>query len=257
MLRTLQGATASRGAGWARTGDPGRGASHIVQTCYRLRWASTIIMSNLRLAAPLRCSECAAALRVQWANEALVAALADRAMLFVLDNAEHLIDAVSALLAALLSRAPAVHWLVTSQQRLQIGGEELFRLDPPPLPPSHDQAALPAGPSLRRRCTTRHDGFVSSGRPCSVRTVAAVVTLTTTSGQAAWKCGRRPASWCVANSVDATTRTSPSRLAWLCRTRFVASSTSSRMARTRFQCTAAVDVATGTTSADVINRRAS
>ena len=77
--------------------------------------------------------------------DALATALAERAMLIVLDNAEHLVDAVGTLVAALLPRAPAVHWLVTSQQRLRVGGEELFKLGPLPLPPSpspsHEQAA--------------------------------------------------------------------------------------------------------------------
>jgi predicted ATPase len=72
--------------------------------------------------------------------QALADGLAERAMLVVLDNAEHLTDAVGALLAALLPRAPAVHWLITSQQRLRLGAEQLLRLDPLPLPPSAEAA---------------------------------------------------------------------------------------------------------------------
>jgi predicted ATPase len=77
--------------------------------------------------------------------EALATALVGRTVLVMLDNAEHQVDAVGDLLAALLPQAPTVHWLVTSQQRLRVAGEALFRLGPLPLPstpsPSHDEAA--------------------------------------------------------------------------------------------------------------------
>ena len=59
---------------------------------------------------------------------ALVKALADRRMLLVLDNAEHLVEAVAALVQALLDGAPGVRVLVTSQAALSLGGERLFRL---------------------------------------------------------------------------------------------------------------------------------
>lgn len=59
---------------------------------------------------------------------ALVKALSQRRMLLVLDNAEHLLDAVAALVQAVLAGAPGVHVLVTSQAALNVGGERLFRL---------------------------------------------------------------------------------------------------------------------------------
>lgn len=59
---------------------------------------------------------------------ALVKALAERRMLLVLDNAEHLLEAVAALVQALLDGAPGVRVLVTSQAALNVGGERLFRL---------------------------------------------------------------------------------------------------------------------------------
>ena len=59
---------------------------------------------------------------------ALVKALAERRMLLMLDNAEHLLEAVAALVQALLEGAPGVRVLVTSQAALNIGGERLFRL---------------------------------------------------------------------------------------------------------------------------------
>ncbi len=59
---------------------------------------------------------------------ALVNALAPRRMLLVLDNAEHLLEAVAALVHAVLDGAPGVRVLVTSQAALNLGGERLFRL---------------------------------------------------------------------------------------------------------------------------------
>ena len=59
---------------------------------------------------------------------ALVKGLAPRRMLLVLDNAEHLLDAVAALAQALLDGAPGLRLLVTSQAALNLGGERLFRL---------------------------------------------------------------------------------------------------------------------------------
>ncbi len=59
---------------------------------------------------------------------ALVNALLQRRMLLVLDNAEHLLEAVATLVQALLDGAPGVRLLVTSQAALSLGGERLFRL---------------------------------------------------------------------------------------------------------------------------------
>ena len=58
----------------------------------------------------------------------LVKALAERRMLLVLDNGEHLLEAVASLVQALLEGAPGVRVLVTSQAALSLGGERLFRL---------------------------------------------------------------------------------------------------------------------------------
>ncbi len=59
---------------------------------------------------------------------ALVKALASRRVLLVLDNAEHLLDSVAALVQALLAGAPGVRMLVTTQAALNLGDERLFRL---------------------------------------------------------------------------------------------------------------------------------
>ena len=61
---------------------------------------------------------------------ALVAALRDNRMLLLLDNCEHLIEAVAGLAAALLSGAPGVSILATSREPLGVAGEREYRLAP-------------------------------------------------------------------------------------------------------------------------------
>jgi predicted ATPase/DNA-binding winged helix-turn-helix (wHTH) protein len=60
----------------------------------------------------------------------LVARLRDKRMLLLMDNCEHVIDAVADLAAAILSGAPDVRILATSRERLGIAGEREFRLNP-------------------------------------------------------------------------------------------------------------------------------
>jgi predicted ATPase/DNA-binding winged helix-turn-helix (wHTH) protein len=68
----------------------------------------------------------------------IAAALAGRSLLLVLDNAEHQIGAVARLAAALLSGAPDVRMLLTSQAPLKIDDEHLIRLSALDVPPSDD-----------------------------------------------------------------------------------------------------------------------
>ncbi len=72
-------------------------------------------------------------------EEALPDALRGRELLLVLDNCEHLLDAVGRLVEALLRHTALVHVLATSQERLRIGEERLFRIEPLGLP---DRATL-------------------------------------------------------------------------------------------------------------------
>ena len=65
---------------------------------------------------------------------ALAGALRPRAMLVVLDNAEHLVAGVAALLARLLHDCAALQILVTSQLPLNVAGEQVLRLEPLPVP---------------------------------------------------------------------------------------------------------------------------
>jgi predicted ATPase/DNA-binding winged helix-turn-helix (wHTH) protein len=80
------------------------------------------------------------------AMPALATALSG-ARLIVLDNAEHLVDEVAALVPALLAIAPRLRVLVTSQVPLAIEGERLERIDPleVPAPELHDAQAQAVG----------------------------------------------------------------------------------------------------------------
>jgi predicted ATPase len=62
--------------------------------------------------------------------ETLVEGLADRRLLLILDNCEHLIDEVATLAEALVQRCPALHVLATSREALQVDGEAVWRLAP-------------------------------------------------------------------------------------------------------------------------------
>lgn len=60
--------------------------------------------------------------------EALASALTDLDAMMVLDNCEHLLDAVSTVAEAVLRRAASVRVLTTSQEPLKLPAEHLFRL---------------------------------------------------------------------------------------------------------------------------------
>ncbi|GAA0399803.1 SARP family transcriptional regulator [Acrocarpospora corrugata] len=82
--------------------------------------------------------------------ERLAAALADRALLLVLDNCEHVVDAAAALAGRLLGACPRLRVLATSREALGITGERLCPVPPLALPPV--DASLPealAYPAIR------------------------------------------------------------------------------------------------------------
>lgn len=67
---------------------------------------------------------------------ALLAWLADKEMLLILDNCEHLIEAVALLTEKLLVEAPGVRIIATSREALRITGEWVQRLPALPVPPT-------------------------------------------------------------------------------------------------------------------------
>ncbi len=72
------------------------------------------------------------------AQAALTGALRGRAALLVLDNAEHLLDAVAALVVSLREHATGLRVLVTSQEVLRLADEQVFRAGPLALPATDD-----------------------------------------------------------------------------------------------------------------------
>ncbi len=80
-------------------------------------------------------------------DAALAAALQGLALLLVVDNAEHVLPAVSPLLAHLHLHLPQLRLLVTSREPLQIPGEVVLRV-PPLEVPAADADAGAEGPGL-------------------------------------------------------------------------------------------------------------
>jgi predicted ATPase len=76
-------------------------------------------------------------------------ALADRRLLLVLDNCEHVTEACRALVVAVRTECPGVRVLATSRATLHVPGEYVVRLQPLPLPrPGSDLAALRRQPAV-------------------------------------------------------------------------------------------------------------
>src|SRR4051794_36366124 len=67
--------------------------------------------------------------------DALVGHLRDHGLLLVLDNCEHVRDAVSVLISAVLDNCPRVRILVTSRHGLEVPEEQLLAVPPLPVPP--------------------------------------------------------------------------------------------------------------------------
>ena len=97
--------------------------------------------------------------------EALGRALAPLSLRLVLDNAEHLVEPVAALVNTLLAAAPQLQLLVTSQVPLRVAGEQLLLLAPLALPADLGDAApdpqgYPAAQLFCERLQQRLPGWV-------------------------------------------------------------------------------------------------
>jgi predicted ATPase/DNA-binding winged helix-turn-helix (wHTH) protein len=77
----------------------------------------------------------------------LIAALADKRMLLVLDNCEHVIEAAASLVSGLLNGAPGLQILATSREPLRGAGEHVHRLPALAIPPASPR--LRAAEALR------------------------------------------------------------------------------------------------------------
>ncbi len=113
----------------------------------------------------------------------LARALAWRQTLVVLDNCEHVLDAVAEVVAAILSESHAVVMIATSQEILGVEGERVFGVRPFPLPatatPGRDVDLLEvsSNPSVRlfadRAASVRHGFVVDMGNAADVSALCA------------------------------------------------------------------------------------
>ncbi len=82
------------------------------------------------------------------AEEALIEELSPEALLLMLDNCEHLLDGVGALVSKLLDGCPSLRVLATSRTALGLNGEQVWRVPPLGLGPTvelfRDRAGLSA-----------------------------------------------------------------------------------------------------------------
>ena len=103
----------------------------------------------------------ALALKSEAPADELVAAIAQRSVLLVLDNCEHLLDPVAGLVQAILQRAPNVTIVATTQEPLHLPTEHQYRVMPLETPPrSRTQDARAYGAvamfESRLRAAARH-----------------------------------------------------------------------------------------------------
>lgn len=91
--------------------------------------------------------------------------IADRHLLLVVDNCEHLLDASAALVGAVLRACPAVTVLTTSREPLGVSGEQIYRM-----PPMSPEGATALFVECARRAnaafTVRSDGGAPVAEIC-------------------------------------------------------------------------------------------
>ncbi|WP_328477938.1 AfsR/SARP family transcriptional regulator [Actinoplanes sp. NBC_00393] len=108
--------------------------------------------------------------------DVLAERLSGRRILLVVDNCEHLVDAVARLTSALLVRCPHLHVLATSREPLAVDGEALVPLGPLGLPePDAEFADAARTPAVR--LFAERAGAVRPGFRVDAGTVADVVRL--------------------------------------------------------------------------------
>ncbi|QYN37583.1 winged helix-turn-helix domain-containing protein [Pseudonocardia sp. DSM 110487] len=105
---------------------------------------------------------------------ACVSVLAHRAGLLVIDNCEHLVDAIRDTVEVLLAGCPDLRILATSRERLGLAAEYTFRLAPLPLPGSdRDLSHVPSVAVFLDRAARVRPGPAPT--PAELRTVADIV----------------------------------------------------------------------------------
>ena len=123
----------------------------------------------------------------------LVAALADRDDVVILDNCEHVIEAAAALAGRVLAACPRLRIVATSRQPLRIDGETLCPVPPLSVPPPPRASRTPEGPTSR----TRRSGCCVTGRwPSGPTSSSTRTTRPPWPGSAGpWTGCRWPSSW--------------------------------------------------------------
>jgi predicted ATPase/DNA-binding winged helix-turn-helix (wHTH) protein len=111
------------------------------------RFVDLSLVADPRLAAGALASALGLAITSQNPLPGLVAALAGKDMLIVLDNCEHVIEAAASLAEGIVQGAGGVHMLATSREPLRAAGERILRLGPLDLPPT--SAGLTATEAMR------------------------------------------------------------------------------------------------------------
>ncbi|CAM5455497.1 hypothetical protein SRIMM317S_05507 [Streptomyces rimosus subsp. rimosus] len=89
-------------------------------------------------------------------GERLAGAVRDKRLLLLLDNCEHVVDAVAEVTAALLAVAPGLRVLATSQELLGLAGERVL-----PVPPWNRPTPSPSSWRARQplRLASRWKGW--------------------------------------------------------------------------------------------------
>ncbi|MER7910843.1 BTAD domain-containing putative transcriptional regulator [Streptomyces sp. NPDC096068] len=120
----------------------------------------------------------------------LVEHLADRPLLLVLDNCEHVIDAAAALAETLLTHCPRLRVLATSREPLGVPGETVRPVEPLPPDPAHRlfvERARAVHPSFGAKGPRDRDGAAAvdeicrrlDGLPLAIELAAARLRLLT------------------------------------------------------------------------------
>lgn len=109
-------------------------------------------------------------------TDALVSYLAERRMLLVLDNCEHVLDAAADLADAILAAAPEVTLIATSREPLGLDGEQIRRVQSLGLPAA-DAALSAASEAPSVRLFAERAGAVRHGFRIDPDNLAAVVEI--------------------------------------------------------------------------------
>lgn len=100
------------------------------------------VISDPRLAATSVASLLGLPVQAEDPTQDLIRFLKDKRLLLVLDTCEHLVEAIAAMVAAILEAAPQLQILATSREALRVGGERVYRLDALACPPEAPRLAV-------------------------------------------------------------------------------------------------------------------